>query len=782
MVRAKNGFRYISLLIGLLAASCAGLQESEEKDAAEVVRTVITAGIRQTKTVLDGGKVYWTSGDRIAVNGVVSSPLEIDGGRSKEAVFVFDGIIRSPLAAIYPASMYKDEKTMTLPQEQAYEESSFHSDASPMIAYAEEGASLTFGHPCAVLEIALKSGGHSHAVSYLEFSGNDAEQVCGDFTVDHDACTLIPTGSNKDNRKVRMYIDKVLSSAETKAYLVVPAGEYPKGFSVTVVDEMGHFMKLSTSARTVEKGTMYKMSAREFIPTGTLMESEIKDQKEPCNVSGKVLDANGAPLSGVVVSDGLLSCVTDSDGEFRMDSDLTKVKFISVSIPDGYKAPVKNALPIFYKRISDLTSVSGTYRNIEFRLDKMSGSSAALVFVADPQPRSRAAGWDKIAYHSLDLADELYADMKTHVSTLGKEAFGIVLGDIVHENMNLYQNYVNSISGLNLPLYNVIGNHDHNSSKSDDRAAAEDYEKWLGPLNYSFNLCGFHIVVVDDIVMSREEGAEKLNKYNTGLTDEILQWLEGDLNYVDRQTPIILCAHSQLFSTAKSSERWKSSNTVNGRTYAALLGQFDKVYSWAGHSHTAFNASGKGRTYSNIESHTIARCTGELWTNEWVCPDGVPRGYVVADLSAGKMTWKFKPMAEATSSHVSSNRPAYKWKDNPSSYDAQVRAYPKGAYGDNYVYANVFMHDDAWEAVKFVNTTTGVTVTMSEYETYDLAYKEINDFYSNVSPLKENLSDYGLMTNVYHIFRCESKDAKGSGYVQVTDRFGNTFKSKTISW
>ena len=776
---ANNGFRYISLLAVLVAAACTGLQET---DTAESGKTVITAGIGQTKTVLDEDKVYWTDGDRIAVNGFVSYPLDVDGERANSAVFVFDGIISNPLSAIYPASIYKDATTVTLPQEQIFEESSFHSGASPMIAYAEEGTSLTFRHPCAVLKIALKSGGHNHMVSYLEFSGNDAEQVCGDFTVDHEGSALIPTGSNKDNRKVRMYIDKVLSAAETTAYLVVPAGEYQKGISVKIVDDKGHFMTLSTSARTIEKGKLYKMAAREFVPTGTLIDSEIKGQKEPGNVSGKVLDANGAPLSGVVVSDGILSCKTDSDGEFRMDSDLTKVKFISVSTPDGYKAPVKNALPIFYKRISDLTAVSGTYRNIEFRLDKMSGSSAAIVFVADPQPRGRLATWDKIAYHSLDLADELYADIKAHVSTLGKETVGIVLGDVVHENMSLYENYINSIAGLNLPLYNVIGNHDHNSSKSDDTAAAEDFEQWLGPLNYSFNLCGFHVVVVDDIVMSKEEGAEKLNKYNTGLTDEILQWLEGDLSYVDKQTPIILCAHSQLFSTAKSSERWKSSNTVNGRTYAALLGQFDKVYSWAGHSHTAFNASGKGRTYSNVESHTIARCTGELWTNEWVCPDGVPRGYVVADLSAGKMTWKFKPMAEAKSSHVSSSRPAYKWKDKPSSYDAQVRAYPKGAYGDNYVYANVFMHDDAWGTVKFVNTTTGVTVTMSEYETYDLAYKEINDFYSNVSPLKENLSDYGLMTNVYHIFRCYSGDSKGSGYVEVTDRFGNTFKSKTISW
>ena len=70
----------------------------------------------------------------------------------------------------------------------------------------------------------------------------------------------------------------------------------------------------------------------------------------PVTISGKVLDQTGKALAGVVVSDGFKSYKTDSQGVFRIDSDLSKAKFVSVSIPDGYKVPCSGGLPIFYKK------------------------------------------------------------------------------------------------------------------------------------------------------------------------------------------------------------------------------------------------------------------------------------------------------------------------------------------------------------------------------------------------------------------------------------------------
>lgn len=501
----------------------------------------------------------------------------------------------------------------------------------------------------------------------------------------------------------------------------------------------------------------------------------------PVTISGKVLDQTGKALEGVVVSDGFKSYKTDGQGVFRIDSDLSKAKFVSVSIPDGYKVPCSDGLPIFYKRLSDVAKTNGVYQNLVFRLEKMMTDKCTLIFVADPQPRAKTESWDKIAYHSIDVADALYEDLKTYVATLDGEVFGMMLGDIVHENMSLYQSYVQALSNMSLPMFNVIGNHDYNLNKQDDISAAEDYEKWLGPTNYSFNLCGFHVVVVDGIIM-KDNGTKLTKDYIYGLSDEVYGWLSSDLRFVSKNTPILFCSHAQMFSTGTSSDRWNSAATVNGKKYAQLLGTFDKVYSWAGHAHQTYNTTGKGRTYPNVESHTLSRSTGDMWTNEWINPDGVPRGYVVAQLAEGRISWKYKNMAETDLQHLATKQPTYKWKDVTSSYDAQVRAYPKGAYGDGYVYANVFLYDEDWKSIKYV-PASGNSSNMTRYETYDLAYKEVHGWYSqNDAILKNNLSEYTLPDKRYQMFRCSRTEVRGSGCVEVTDRFGNKYRSNTISW
>lgn len=771
--------------------SCTEVQEQVPSED----RTVLVADICQTKTVREGNKVYWTSGDRIVVNGNVSDPLELTEEKSQSVTFSVPGVIDAPLSALFPSSVYKSADKVTLPSEITYAGAE---DAShyPMLAYTEQGNGLKFGHPCAVLSVQLVSGGHDHVVSHIEFSGDNSEQVCGDFTVDYQNCQLTPCAAAGKGRKVRINLDRDLTEGPLEVCIVIPAGEYPEGYSVRIVDEQGHFMKLSTSGRTVVKGTVYEMPPVEFVPTGTIIGTETEGglavdgsvPDGPVTISGTVVDQTGKGMAGVVVSDGCKSYRTDASGVFRIDSDLSKAKFVSVSIPDGYKVACTNGLPVFYKRLSGLTATDGVYQDIEFRLEKMSDSRCTMIFLADPQPRGKWNNllWDYMAYHSTEIAAELYADVKNYVSGLSGEVFGMMLGDIVHEEMDLFEDYADALTTMGLPMFNVIGNHDYNLEAADDDAGAASYESWFGPTNYSFNLCGFHVVVVDGIIMT-SDGSKLTTEYAYGLTDEVLAWLSDDLKFVSKWTPVLFCSHAQMFSDGASSDRWKKSATVNGAAYAALLGSFDKVYSWAGHSHQSYNATGEGRTYPNIESHTLPRSTGELWTNEWLCRDGVPRGYVVAQLDRGTIRWKFKPMAEAQSGFETSwlnyySQPSFIWKDVPSSYDAQLRAYPPTAYGDSYVYANVFFYDEAWGDVYFVNGS-GQRTRMEKNPTYDAAYKEINDYYvAKNSQLKDNSSSYSCPSSRYQMFRCLVSEESGSGYVEVTDRFGDVYKSQTISW
>ncbi len=535
------------------------------------------------------------------------------------------------------------------------------------------------------------------------------------------------------------------------------------------------------------------------------------DNKEPMGeitVRGIIYDNSGSTMSGVVVSDGYKCVKTGGDGRFEIDSDLSKVKFVYVVLPSGYKVPVEGGKAQYYKRLGegDAQLINGVYQ-LRFTLEKIQGNADrfTMIVAGDPQPRARTAGYDNFAYHSLDCCDDMWRDMKEYTSTItDRPVYGMMLGDLVHENMNLYADYLAGIAQLDYPTYSVIGNHDNNTKAADDDAGAEYFEQNLGPRNYSFNVGKFHVIVLDNLIM-KLDGSNQLKSYDQGLTDDIWEWLQSDLKYVDRSTPLIVCAHSPMFMLASGSDRSQSSTTKHGADYALLLSKYKKVYALAGHVHNSFNyVYGESAQFPNVEVHTLSRVTGALWINEWLCDDGTPRGYMVFDIDGEDVEWKFKPIAYQTGS-AAGETPEYKYRDITFNEEGvgyvggkrldesyQLRAYPRGAYGDNYVYANVFMYDDNWGQVKFTSSKGGTTVMTKVTEAgkkYDAAYKEVFDFYKANVPTLNASSDFLMFDEktgnpvnpVPHLFRCHSAEESDSGTVTVTDRFGNEY-STTVSW
>ena len=123
-------------LTAMFAAACS----NEMVNAPETSEgTVLTAGFApeaagseqtQTRTVLENDKtVKWTSGDRIAVNGKVSKDAEISE-TGVTAKFSFDDMLEAPYSAVFPAAVYKDAGTVTLPAVQTWKEGSFAAAAA----------------------------------------------------------------------------------------------------------------------------------------------------------------------------------------------------------------------------------------------------------------------------------------------------------------------------------------------------------------------------------------------------------------------------------------------------------------------------------------------------------------------------------------------------------------------------------------------------------------------------------------------------------------------------
>lgn len=507
-------------------------------------------------------------------------------------------------------------------------------------------------------------------------------------------------------------------------------------------------------------------------------------------VRGLVCDGAGQPLEGVVVSDGYKCVATNLDGLFEMDSDLEVTKFVFISIPSGYTVPTKNGLPLFYKRLSEEVIVNGVYC-LEFVLDKMTVNSDrySVLMVGDPQPRQRDRAFDKVGYHSLDCCNDLYRDMRETGSVIrhNRPCYAIVLGDIVHEDMSLFDEYIKEgTSKMGFPTFNVIGNHDHDTQSLTDEEGAWAFEEKFGPTNYSFNLGKVHYIVIDNVIQSNKNGS--LTSTTVGLRDDILAWVKSDLSFVDKSSTIMICMHSPMFMTNKSLK--------NKAPLAAELSKFAKVHEWAGHIHNMNNNC--ETELKNLEAHSVVRATGELWTNEYLSI-GVPRGYVVVDVDSENISWKFKPTIYQSGNSWSTT-PAYdyrNWNFNngvavmkatgkhlDDSY--QMNVYPRGAYGDNFVYANIFMWDQKWEKPVYV-TSEGVEYKMNlvtdSNKRYDIASREIYEFYKANSWTFEKYGSYGWNTDfgntIFSVY--SSKTSEPGGYVKVKDRFGNEFRHD-VKW
>lgn len=800
----------------VLAAAC----DQKEQDILEAGTEYTTFSVSlddETKTSLgesvDGTRsVYWSNGDRISLNGTASDALSGVGPGEKSATFTVPGIIDPPFNVLYPADIWKNASTITLPAVQSYEEGTFASGAEPLAGYSADGSAITIGHLCSIIMLKVKkdAGVTASSLVRVTFQGNAAEQVSGDFTIDYEGSTLSGASSADEDKSVSLTLSEPLSeSSALELFLVVPATAYTDGFTVVLEDDMHRTMtKTRSSAKTMEAGKLVKMSEFSFVPSPVSTELGIDDITEDVvvpdgyNVTGRVVDGSGNGIAGVVVSDGAKCVRTLPDGSFFIESEIASVTFVHVSTPSGYMPTVSGGIPRFYKAKADVTPAGGIYDFGDFVLTPVANPDTYTLFItADPQPRASANSLDNVAYRSLRACESLYRDLKeTAAAITDRQVYGICLGDLVHEDMDLLDTYASALGTLGYPTYNLIGNHDNDPAAADDDAAAWKYESLFGPRNYSFNIGGIHYVVLDNLIM-KDNGSGKLTAYDQGLTDAVWKWFQNDMAFVPASSTVMVCAHSPMFKLISGSER--SNTAAHGTDYGNLLDRYAQVHAWAGHTHTGFNYIYPGsHRHKKIEVHTLARSTGELWTNEYLAA-GTPRGFTIVEVENGSVTsWKFHPTKYLRSDfHGTYGQPSYNYADwtfstndgwkvatmkgsgLPLDEDYQMHVYTPGVYEDGYVYANIFLWDSLWGTPTLsVNGGSPVEMVLVDAaNSYDAADKEIRDFYyNNYSLLRSAGYTASAMGETVTVFKAPAP-VTGTGTVSVTDRFGNVY-TRSVSW
>lgn len=118
------------------------------------------------------------------------------------------------------------------------------------------------------------------------------------------------------------------------------------------------------------------------------------------------------------------------------------------------------------------------------------------------------------------------------LNTTVRPAFVMNAGDVTDHGVPAeYDQYVIDRALIELPLYEVPGNHDVRWWNSNGK---NDYENKVGPLYQSFDYSGVHFVLLDSTVTLENDGK---------LSPKLLDWVEADLANVSEDTPILFFAH-----------------------------------------------------------------------------------------------------------------------------------------------------------------------------------------------------------------------------------------------
>ncbi|NQV70566.1 MAG: hypothetical protein HQ498_11115, partial [Pseudohongiella sp.] len=213
-----------------------------------------------------------------------------------------------------------------------------------------------------------------------------------------------------------------------------------------------------------------------------------------------------AGVAGVSVSNGCDVVQTDGGGNYRIPIHGTQILFISK--PAEFDLPVdENNIPqFFYRHYPDGTpeEIAGTSIEWAWPVIEPTGPlPTALNFGLIAREQS-ANQFTAHAFADTQARFEIGQDMLREdlVNPLignpyGVE-FGITVGDVVYDNLALYERHKAMMGLMDIPQWNLPGNHDINFASPNAVFANETFKSHFGPTYYSFNQGNVHFVYKND--------------------------------------------------------------------------------------------------------------------------------------------------------------------------------------------------------------------------------------------------------------------------------------------
>ncbi len=508
----------------------------------------------------------------------------------------------------------------------------------------------------------------------------------------------------------------------------------------------------------------------------TILSSAEVSPEEGATVYG-IVECDGKGVGDVLISDGYEIVKTDGNGIYQMESGKTH-KYVFMILPGGYEAPSNGALPVFHKMLNKGADVA---ERVDFNLiEAENQDNHTMLVFGDLHLANRGSGSNN------DMAQfELFInDVNGWTSAnAGRKAYALTLGDMtwdlywVSKNYDL-DNYVEDLKRLKgLQVFNTIGNHDHEMEAVGDYLTVEKYKAIVAPTYYSFNIGKVHYVVLDNLECTNNGLGKRT--YNTTIVDEELDWLEKDLSYVSKDTPVVVAMHAPVY---KYNGYY---NLTNSSALERLLSGYTDVHLVTGHTHKMYNVEKNGI----YEHNSAAVCATWWWSGKYVpginiCQDGTPGGYRIMDFSGNEVEWVYKAVGKTEQTQFRAydrnsiqltsgkylpdvnNASASKFNDYAADWTSSS--------SDNYVYINIW----DWDS----KCSLSVTENGKELDYEKVTTTDPLHLITYTAKCLNKSSDTPSFptSSTSHFFRVKASGPATTLEIKLTDRFGNVY-SETMA-
>ena len=366
----------------------------------------------------------------------------------------------------------------------------------------------------------------------------------------------------------------------------------------------------------------------------------------------RVFDEEDLPLENVRVSNGEQIVSTDSHGFYVIPIRANATLFVIK--PRGYRTPLNSSqLPQFYYTHKPEGSPAFRFRgvaptgalppSVDFPLyrQKEPPQFKALMF-GDPQPRTQ----EEVDFIAHDVVEEL----------IGTDAsFGVTLGDVVFDDLSLFESQARMIALLGIPWYNVIGNHDLNFDAKNDEFSDESFERVFGPAYYSFDYGPVHFLVLDDVEWYIDQVGE--GRYRGGLGPRQMEFIRNDLAAIPPEQLVVLMMHIPLTDVGDRQQLYRLIEkrpfcmSISAHTHRHEHRMIGKEDGWMGAEphHHVVNVTVSGSWWSGARDERNIPHT--------IMTDGAPNGYSILTFNGNEYRLDFKAAGRPADYQMSIHAP-----------------------------------------------------------------------------------------------------------------------------